>query len=178
MWSPKTKEDVATITLSFTMPMITKATADKRFSVVAMMRFKAKAFKAFRKITGQCAWLLAIHENPLKKRLADLAGLLEWGTTFSSASWIPIINMYDASIPHSISFPTKSQPVIIARKVFISAFLWFKCWWHKVIVVLFILYFCHVFIIVHLRCLTGRYLCSPFEHLLGGSKNRPCDTVP
>ena len=66
MWSPKTKEDVATITLSFTMPMITKATADKRLRVVAMMRFKANAFKAFRKITGQCAWRFAFSPIPQK----------------------------------------------------------------------------------------------------------------
>lgn len=51
------------------MPMITKATADKRFRVVAMMRFKAKAFKAFRKITGQCAWRFFLH--PLKNTRYD-----------------------------------------------------------------------------------------------------------
>ena len=44
------------MTLSFTMPMITKATALNRFSVVAMTTFNAKAFKAFSKIKGQWAF--------------------------------------------------------------------------------------------------------------------------
>ena len=192
MWSPKTKEDVATITLSFTMPMITKATADKRLRVVAMMRFKANAFKAFRKITGPMRLAFCFFSHPSKTHQILLMeeipnnhqpqvvqnffhqqydGLIwlipsEWGTLLSPVpEWILIMYSFISSVP------TKGQ-WLITRKVFISeseCLVWVLMTWgdsnclHPIC--------CHVFIIVHfLWCLTGRSLFTLWASFVGSIK--------